>query len=127
MTIKWLDRTLMSGPFLTLCMNEKEQNKVLSHLKLPSKEWPAFPKIAHVHTLTNPKGFLCCVVCVTPPKVKDRLEETTTIVHESIHVWQSWVTHTKEHDPGAEQEAYTVEHIFRTLVTEYGKRRKWKW
>lgn len=44
-----------------------------------------------------------------------------TIIHESVHIWQMMMDYMQEDNPGKEMEAYTIEHIVKTLMLHYQK------
>jgi hypothetical protein len=51
--------------------------------------------------------------------VVNRKNAFTTILHESVHVWQGIMEYIAESNPGIETEAYTIEYITTTLMREY--------
>lgn len=52
-------------------------------------------------------------------QIADRKEAFATILHESVHVWQSIMDYIQEPNPGIETEAYTIEYIVTTLMQQY--------
>lgn len=56
------------------------------------------------------------VVCVRPGP-----DAVSILVHESVHVWQNYVTTIGEKEPSREFEAYSIEGIFSVLHDAYTK------
>ncbi len=63
--------------------------------------------------LEGVEGNVVVVQCPPQPNV------LFTILHESVHVWQFIMDYMEEESPGAEVEAYTIEHIARELMLQY--------
>lgn len=49
----------------------------------------------------------------------DEIEVNTILCHESVHVWQEFADSLNEWEPSREFEAYTIDEIFRNVLTEY--------
>lgn len=123
--ITWLDRTLMEGPYLVLCMTEKEYLKALKHLHCDQRDaegpWVAEGGASTWH-LTSDDGDYVALVCM--PLYPDYTEPViaSMMAHEAVHVWQGWKDYIGEVKPGTEQEAYAVQNLVTTLMTEYRRR-----
>ena len=48
-------------------------------------------------------------------------EILATIIHESVHVWQSLCDYILEKEPSIEMEAYCIEYIAMTLIKEHSR------
>jgi hypothetical protein len=120
--VKWLERDLVTGPYLGLATNEKDFRKALRTLKVPREKWPAAwlndDATANCSTFTNPSGGIACVVCVRLGE-QSGIEAAATLVHEAVHVWQTWCDYKGERDPSIEFEAYAIESIAKRLMQAY--------
>lgn len=119
----WLDRRIAApGPHLALCLSEKEFRAAIAPLKSASiPRWVSSD--ATTHFFTNSEGKTCCVVCMGEGW-KDRLpvEVAGLLVHEAVHVWQSYCEDIGERLPGLEQEAYGIQSIAQELMAEFARR-----
>ena len=123
---RWLDRRIgLAGPYLALCLGEDEFRAAIKHLKLSeTPKWARSGANATLHTFDNPNGNLLCVVCMNGYESGSPIEVAGLLVHEAVHVWQQWCRDIDERNPGDEQEAYAVQHIAQTLMSEFARRRK---
>lgn len=122
MGVKWLNRDLIVGPYLALALSEKEFHAALRHCKVPIAEWPQWVKsAATTHTFTNKDGGLCCVVCLGPHEGKSPIQVAALLVHEAVHVWQSWCDDVGEQAPSSELEAYSIQAISQRLMFAYAE------
>jgi hypothetical protein len=120
--IKWLERRIAHpGPYLTLCINEEQFNKALKDCGVKA----SIPWIGNdhsdacVHHLNNQSNEAVCIVCIRSKPKATAIEVAGLIVHESVHVWQSYCESIGESDPGCEQEAYGIQGISQTLLQAY--------
>lgn len=121
---KWLDRRIARpGPYLTLCLSQKEFDDVL--IKLKVRDRPPF--VSHgadatAHHLFNEKGGHTTVVCLSNHEGRNPIEVAGMLVHEAVHVWQEYCDTIGEKEPGSEQEAYAIQAISQELMAEYARR-----
>ena len=122
---RWLDRRIAHpGPFLTLCLSEKEYKTAMRHCKAQlihdwiKTEWSD----ATTHYLDNDKGQRVCIVCLKIAPDRNAIEIAGLLVHEAVHCWQDYCARIGEDRPGAEQEAYGVQSIAQELMAEYARR-----
>lgn len=123
MKVKWLNRSLLVGPYLTLCTSEDEYRSVLKKVGctdggewlLKSESW------ATTHILSDGND-LTCVVCVSPG---DHSEAALAgvMAHEAVHIWRAFLDSIGEDDPGEEVEAYAIQNIAFYLTDELLSRR----
>ena len=121
--MKWLGRTLLTGPYLALCLTEREFHTALRHLKLP-KPYPVFVSRgaeATTHFLESGR-HTAALVCVRVPDGITRAELCGLLVHEAVHVWQGFKRDIGETSPGDEVEAYVIQYIVQELITQHDKR-----
>ena len=122
----WLDTAIMRGPYLALCTTEEQYRKVAKHLKVKDQGPWLSPGSTNAtcHTFEHETNGLCCVVCLradTPPA-----KALSLIVHEAVHVWQEYRKYIGEDTPGKEQEAYSIQSIYDTLVGAFAEQTKHK-
>jgi len=126
MTPKWLDRRIAApGPYLTLCLSEAEFRAAIAPLKPP--EVPAWIKTGRAHATTHffvhKDGATCAVVCLGEGyQDRNPIEVAGLLVHEAVHVWQSYCDDIGERHPGDEQEAYGIQSIAQELLAEFARR-----
>jgi hypothetical protein len=119
---KWLDRRIgCEGPYLTLCLNEKEFNGVARRLGVGTSGWLNARADATMRSFYGPAG-LCCVVCLGDTSKRSGVEVAGLLIHEAVHIWQAWCSDVGESSPGEEQEAYAVQAIAQELMAEYARR-----
>lgn len=121
----WLDRGLVYGTYLALCLNEKEFKAALNDFKLPynpQERWIVETHNACTHTWDNTEKVAApvCIVCLDKERLKDEdpLSIATLLVHEAVHVWQvaEKAINGKQED---ELEAYAVQNISGQLMNAY--------
>jgi hypothetical protein len=121
---QWLDRTVLHGVHLALCVNEKQYLKANKHLgvkdPLPWLSNGTQTQGAATHTLSNDKaGTIACIVCVAPNKKRSRNILASILAHEAIHVAQEMYGYIGETRPGKEIEAYVIQNLVHTLLDAY--------
>ena len=121
---RWLDRKIaMDGPYLCLCLSEQEFLAAFKHLKcrrdIPAQWCP--PGAGCTHHLEGPDG-VSSIVCADIPDDVTGPEIAALLVHEAVHVWQSYCEFIGEKNPGSEQEAYGIQNISLVLMAEYARR-----
>jgi hypothetical protein len=124
--VKWLDRTLLSGPYMCLCLDEKSLHKALKWLDAPRNSWPSFPEYGALTTKYDKDGFPpACIVSVSKRIQKKSLNEIYSfLVHEGAHVWQQLEIYIDEKSAGREIEAYSLQQICRYLMDDYVAQKK---
>jgi len=126
MKINWLNRRISApGPYLCLCLTEKEFLAALKHLKCRNTtQWISSPQAhATTHHVSNSET-LGAIVCINDWKGRDPIEIAGLLVHEAVHVWQGWCEYYGETHPGREQEAYAIQAIAQELLAEFARRVK---
>ena len=121
---QWLDRRIgPSGPYLALCLSQDEYRAAVKHLKSPElPRWVSHGANATTHTFEHESNGTVCVVCLDGHEARSPVEVAGLLVHEAVHVWQQWCADMGERNPGSEQEAYAVQHIAQTLMSEFARR-----
>jgi hypothetical protein len=121
---RWLDRRIAApGPYLTLCLSEKEYDSAMRTLGIKHYgTWISENANATAHNLNNANGDLCSVVCLSSYKKRTSVEIAGLLVHEAVHIWQEYCDFYGEDKPGREQEAYAIQFIAHELMTEFARR-----
>lgn len=124
--MKWLERAVIAGPYLTYCDSEEEFKEILKHLEFKHEvpEW-SNPTGGRMHTFTAPGKMPTCVVCVTPEIYKRELGAAIgLLIHEATHVWQVLREELNETKPSHEFEATSIQIISSNLIWEFLERKK---
>lgn len=108
---------------MTLCLSEGEFRQQVTHLKLPEiPRWVSARADATAHFFENPDGNTVVVICLSGWKGRNPVEIAGMLVHEAVHVWQTYCDDIGERTPGREQEAYAVQAISQELLAEFARR-----
>ena len=121
---RWLDRRISApGPYLCLCLSEKEYKAAMRHLQQEQYGvWIRTPQAdATSHHVWTRNG-MAVVVCLNNIEHKTPVEIAGLLVHESVHAWQEWCDFYGELAPGKEQEAYAIQAISQELMADYARR-----
>ena len=124
--MKWLDRRIARpGPHLCLCLSEKEYKVAMKHCCVEyATPWLNDGAHATTHLLRNPKGELCCIVCLGDTEGRLPVEIAGLLIHEAVHVWQEYCADIGEKYPASEQEAYAIQAVSQELLDGFAKRVK---
>lgn len=115
---KWLDRSLVGGPFYTLVLNEEAYLAAYAHVgaKYPDKvDWKRDG--AACSFLRNEQDKLCVIVSYGGSH--EPVEVAGLLVHEAVHVFQEHCRDIGERAPSAEFEAYSIQWISQQLMWSY--------
>ena len=123
---KWLNRTALRFPYLTLCTTEVDYLKAARHLRVKDPlGWLGDHSAASTHTWTNCKtGNVCCVVTIKIDRKRPMSVTASVLGHEAVHVAQEMFDHINEVSPGKEIQAYAVQNILCELLEEYERQSK---
>ena len=122
--MKWLGRSLITGPYLTLVLNERDYQRAMTHFKVPVGErasWVRPRADATAHMLDHPDSGLACVVAMRTREGLTGIEIAGLLVHEAVHIFQEWCSHHGEAKPSAEFEAYSIQPIAQRLMASYAE------
>jgi hypothetical protein len=128
MTTKWLDRSLLQGPKLALVMSQKEYDAALKEADLPADDhdFCSAGCMAVTHAWTDKERV--CIIGLHPDAIEaDPLEVISVLIHEAVHVWQRTTDVSigvTNGDWGRESDAYAIQNIAMTLITEFKRRLK---
>lgn len=128
MKIRWLDRTLITGPYLCLCKNEEELKAVYEHAK---QEYPEegnlrFPTPGAASTLifASEEAEISTVVALGDVGSRSIAEVSAILAHEASHVLDAFFEYIHEEHPSSEFKAYCLQAIVEKLVTDYKRKRR---
>ncbi len=121
--MKWLDRSLIVGPYLTLCTSEEDYKKTLAHLEVPTphNKWVSDDANATMHEFTHPTKGICCIVCVRPNDAKTGIQMASLMIHEAVHVVQAYMDYIGERNPSTEFQAYSIQNVAQELMQSYAE------
>jgi hypothetical protein len=115
---RWLDRTLVLGPYLCLCLNESEYKRAAKHIG-----WPEDGDIwcnsggGRTHMV-----FDCpepaAIVCIDVPDA-GYVAVAGLLAHEATHIWLDWLRSMGEDKPGDEITAYAIQNLTVLLMDEW--------
>jgi hypothetical protein len=117
--VKWLERSLMLGPRLTLCLTPDDLTAVLKHLTC--SECVPFPEHgATTYFMAKPGNDTVAAVCMSDTGLT--AGAYALLVHEAVHVWQAHLDDIGDDSPSHESEAYGVQMVAFQLISEYMSR-----
>lgn len=115
----WLDKTLVIGPHLALCLDEKEFKRAIKGLNYDYREeWLSEGSDGTTHTFES-HGGIACIISIGNLEGKTQCDIHALLVHEAVHVWQRFVEFIGEEHPSDEFEAYSIQAITQTLLEAY--------
>lgn len=123
---RWLERCLLTGPFITLCTTPKAYHRACKHLGVAKNVRPQFmlhPRNgATAHFFESKKEtYPAAIVCIRVDEGCSPVQVTALLVHEAVHIWQSAKEWHAETCPGKEVEAYGIQAIAQELLAEYAR------
>ena len=110
----------------SLCTSKKQFNKLLNKFKFSKENRPVFVSYnadATIHFFDTDKGMYG-VICLGNLNEYSQEEIYALILHECIHLWQMIKRNIQEELPGDEIEAYSIQSIFRNMLSEYKRKTK---
>lgn len=116
----WMDRELLVGPYVALCTSEEAYDAALRHIKAHQR--PVFVSDgadATTHFFEH-KGKTCALVCVRESE-RSSIEIAGLLVHEAVHIWQTYCEDVGERNPGDETEAYAIQTFAQRLMAAYAR------
>ena len=89
--VEWLERSLLTGPYLTLCLTPKQFVRAMKDMKLTERpeDWLRNDHCGATVHLRTRGGQLVCIVCLRPPGKNISIEQVAGLLaHEATHIWQ---------------------------------------
>ncbi len=119
---RWLDRTVVLGPYLTLCLSDAEYRKAAKRMKWPpdTDTW-CNPGSGRVHMRLD-CSEPAAIVCIAETS-DDAVVIAGLMAHEATHIWQEWCRSMGEAAPGNEISAYAVQNLTVLLMSEWARRK----
>jgi len=117
----WLNRTLVLGPRLCLCLCESEYRAATKRAGWPPDDciW-CNDSGARTHT-----AFDCAqpvaIVCLNAPEYGS-VGIAGMLAHEATHIWLDWLRSMGEDSPGDEITAYAIQNLVVLLMDEWYRR-----
>ncbi len=123
----WLNRDLVRGPYLALCLTKKDFKKHLKDLGVKRRvKFVSRGANATTHHLQNKERGIASIVCLGNWKGREGIEIAGLLVHEAVHVWQEYHRSIREEFPSSEFEAYSIQTLSQSLMQEFLRQRKEK-
>ncbi len=121
---RWLDRTLVEGMFVTLCLSQEEFTKELKRLGV--REHVDFLSTSHAnatcHFLNSSSNKKCAIVCLGDTSKVTPIQVAAMLVHEAVHIFDDFCECIGERSPSSEFKAYSIQSISQGLMLEYARR-----
>jgi len=120
MKTRWLDRSLMFGPYTALCLSYEEYVKLLSTKgKIPiGRITPKWSSAGRCEVIDSPKGLICVIV-IQDFIGKNLVEVIGLLNHEASHAMESYYDDIGERCPSAEFRAYSYQAMTQNLIEEF--------
>lgn len=126
MKTKWLDRDLITGPYIALVLSEAEYGKAMKECGIPWADQPPWILADHadatVHRLRNPSKEDVHIVALRVRPGIAGVQVAAMLVHEAVHIWQWYKKRIGEKKPSKEFEAYSIQCISQRLMQAYADR-----
>lgn len=74
---------------------------------------------ATMHTFDHEDGGAVCIVCLHEWQGRSPVEVAGLLIHEAVHIWQTYCDLIGERAPGREQEAYGIQAIAQELMAAF--------
>ena len=119
MKVRYLDRWLIQGPYIGVCLDAAGFYAELKRLEVPKHEWP---KIALKHSVDATTHILdhragrVFLVCVRLDRKKSLIAMHALLVHEAVHIFRNWCASIGEDRPSEEFECYAIQGIAQRLM-----------
>lgn len=124
MRTKWLSKTLIEGPHLSLCLTEKELKILYKECEI-EKDTYSFPAPGCGYTLEVEAegGGVITVVVLGDTAGMEEVEVLGLLVHEASHVVDAFFTYIQETKPSDEFKAYCLQSTAMKLIEEYNRKK----
>lgn len=127
----WCNRAIMQlHAYFALCLDEASFHAELKKLEIPQKSWPPFlatPQAnATCHEFDSKDGTNSFIVCIEERKDIDAIQVASLLVHEAVHIWQSYCNHIGERSPSIEFEAYSIQWLSQQLMYSFVEQKDFK-
>lgn len=120
----WVKSRPFDGPNVTLVQSAKQLDKANAALGITHrhKQAPKWADAAHASGMTwtlEIDGRPAYIVGIVPDPALDPVSTVSVIVHEAVHVAQGWFADIAEDKPSDEFQAYVIQAITATLLSQY--------
>jgi len=120
---KWLDKRLLNGLYLTLCLHDGDVRDVAKHLNIDVDSILNNTAVATTYLYKSKlNGSLSNVVRFRCFKDATIAQVASTLAHEASHCYDNAMEYIGEKNPGGEIKAYGIQNIVHSLMTEFSRR-----
>lgn len=119
---RWLKRSILDTPYLTLCLTKQQFDGVCKRLQLstPYPEWMSEDADAMCHTIMKQSTSApVCIVCLDQSQKMQLSSIVALFAHESYHVWHVTQRQYNSGEEGEEIVATAVQQITARLVRDW--------
>ena len=121
--VRWLARDLIVGPYLALCLDEETFRKVMRKVDPDESPGPFMGSDAADATThywrKRADGKLIAVVTMRPKPDVSMVVAAGLLVHEAVHVFDSFCEQIQERNPSSEFRAYSIQAIAQRLLQSF--------
>jgi hypothetical protein len=118
---KWLNRTLVLGPYLCLCFSEAEYHAAAKHMGWPP-DGDCWCNSGGARThMEFASATPTAIVCLDAPEYGS-VGIAGLCAHEATHIWLDWLRSMGEKSPGDEISAYAIQNLVVLLMDEWHRR-----
>lgn len=123
----YLDRWMIEGPYVGLCLNEKVFEVECKRLGIADLPFMGRSGAnATTHVLDHVEHGIVFLVCIRYVKAYTAAQHYSLLVHEAVHIWQHWSEMIGEREPSWEFEAYSIQGIAQKLMVAFDEERRVK-
>jgi hypothetical protein len=125
--IKYLPRGFFPC-HIGICFDAKSFDKEMSLHNVKKQDFLASDHASATLHYFEGKNSLICIMCIDKTGLKNHcpIEIAGLCAHEALHVWQQVKIYVGEKEPGAETEAYFLQHTMQFFMDETLKAKKSK-
>lgn len=116
---KWLDRALIVGPFLMLCLSDADFRAALKRLKIDGQGVLFARKDQGRCNWFVSEGKHYAFVCIDTTSSPPPIAVAGLLVHEAVHVFQGHCEQIGEEQPSSEFEAWSIQWIAQQLMWSF--------
>lgn len=123
MSLKWLCRDLITGPYMALVLSERDFHKAMSLFNVPLHQRGSWIKSdgsdATAHTMIHPQRGIAVVVALRMRDGLSGVQVAGLLVHEAVHAFRHFCDQIGEERPSAEFEAYAIQAMAQRLMESF--------
>lgn len=124
-SFRYCERDLILGPCVALILNEKDFHREVKRIAPTEPSFPMLNAGAHAtcHSFRDKKGTMTFLVTLDGALAAEKtgIQIASLLMHEAVHIWQSFSEDIGEKEPSREFEAYSIQSIAQRLMYEYAR------